>query len=89
MKLKLILIIYVLLLLSGCADSMSFDQAALTEKVGFMHGLWHGLIIVFSLFGSLFSDDIAIYAIYNNGIWYDIGFVFGVGGFGLGTGFLR
>lgn len=48
--------------------------------------MWHGLIIVFSFFGSIFSDDIAIYAIYNNGGWYDFGFVLGVGGISLGSG---
>ena len=29
--------------------------------------------------GSLFFDDIAMYAINNNGGWYDFGFVLGAG----------
>lgn len=86
---KWVLIIFAVLLLSGCADQMTFEQAELAEKVGFWHGLWHGLIIVFAWICSIFSDDIAIYAIYNNGGWYDFGFVLGVGGIGFGVGFLN
>lgn len=83
---KLVLITLLLLVLTGCADQMTFAQAQTAEKVGFFHGLWHGLIIIFSWLGSLISDDVAIYAIYNNGGWYDFGFVLGVGGFGFGSG---
>ncbi len=75
-------------LLSGCADAMSLQQAIITEKVGFWHGLWHGIIIPFSWLISLFSDEVAIYAIYNNGGWYDFGFFVGIGGLS-GVGFLR
>ena len=70
--------ILVLISLSGCADKMQI----VTEMplVGFWHGLWHGLIVLFAFIGSLFSDDIAIYAMYNNGGWYDFGYVLGIGG---------
>jgi len=44
--------------------------------------LWHGIVIPLTWIGSLFSENIAIYAINNNGGWYDFGFVFGVGGIG-------
>lgn len=47
---------------------------------GFWAGLWHGMIAPFAWIGSLFYDDIAIYAINNNGGWYDFGFVLGIGG---------
>lgn len=86
---KIVLIALLVLVLTGCADSVSFTQAESMEKVGFWHGLWHGLIIVFAWIGSLISDDIAVYAIYNNGGWYDFGFVLGVGGFGFGSGFFN
>jgi hypothetical protein len=76
------------LLLSGCADTVGFDVAASMEPVGFWHGLWHGMIVAFAWVGSLFSDSIAIYAIYNNGGWYDFGFVLGIGVFG-GASWLR
>tara|TARA_B100000700_G_scaffold68939_1_gene76352 strand:- start:29314 stop:29586 length:273 start_codon:yes stop_codon:yes gene_type:complete len=83
---KITLIILSILLLTGCADSMTYEEAMVAEKVGFLHGLWHGFIIFFSWVGSLFYDDIAIYAINNNGNWYDFGFLLGVGGLGFGTG---
>jgi len=70
-----------LLALSGCADSVSLDQAAGMTKVGFWYGLWHGIIFPFAWIVSLFSKSTAIYAIYNNGGWYDFGFFLGVGGF--------
>lgn len=66
-----------LLLLTGCADSITFIEAAETEPVGFWYGLWHGLILPISWIVSLFDSDVAIYAIYNNGGWYDFGFLMG------------
>jgi len=68
-------------ILSGCADAVSFEQAASLSKVGFWQGLWHGIIFPVAWVASLFSDSTAIYAIYNNGGWYDLGFFLGVGGF--------
>lgn len=66
--------------ITGCADTMTFHQAAAADPVGFWYGLWHGVTSPFAWIGSLFWDDIAIYAIYNNGGWYDFGFFLGVGG---------
>ena len=67
------------LLLTGCADTVTFEQAAVTDPVGFWYGLWHGIIFVFAWFFSLFADSISVYAIYNNGGWYDFGFFLGLG----------
>ncbi|MGZ8220092.1 MAG: hypothetical protein ACXWT0_00440 [Methylobacter sp.] len=77
--LNVVLGIVVLMLLSGCADNISFAAAAVREPVGFWYGLWHGMISPISWLISLFSDDVSIYAIYNNGGWYDFGFMLGVG----------
>jgi hypothetical protein len=43
---------------------------------GFLMGLLHGFISLFSLIGSAFTD-VRIYAFPNNGGWYDFGFVLG------------
>jgi hypothetical protein len=67
------------LLMTGCADQVTFADAAVRTPVGFWRGLWHGMIAPFAWVFSLFMDDVAIYAIYNNGGWYDFGFVLGVG----------
>jgi hypothetical protein len=76
---KLFLLFFILLFLSSCADSVSFNDAEALTKVGFWYGLWHGMIIPISWLVSLFSDSTAIYAIYNNGGWYDFGFLIGAG----------
>jgi len=67
-------------MLTGCADTVTFAQAANVDPVGFWYGLWHGMIAPIAWIVSLFSDSTAIYAIYNNGGWYDFGYIFGVGG---------
>jgi len=75
--------LYVLLtlaLFTGCADVTSIEACATIDSYGVWGGLWHGFIVGFSFIGSLFSDDIAIYAINNTGGWYDFGFVLGLGG---------
>ncbi|WP_344707960.1 hypothetical protein [Sphingomonas swuensis] len=56
-----------------------------TGAPGFLHGLFHGWIILFSFIGSLFSDSITIYAVPNNGGWYNFGFALGVGAFSCGV----
>ena len=65
-----------LLILSGClAHKVSSEN--INELPGFWMGTWHGLISFFSFIGSLFDDSIVIYAVNNNGHWYDFGFVGG------------
>ncbi|RLI63009.1 MAG: hypothetical protein DRO67_06410 [Candidatus Asgardarchaeum californiense] len=66
-------------LLTGCADTVTCTQAIQMEPVGFWYGLWHGMITPIAWIVSLFDDDTAIYAIYNNGGWYDFGFIWGIG----------
>ena len=51
---------------------------------GFLLGLVHGFLILFSFIGSIFSD-IRIYAYPNAGGWYDFGFLLGAMAF-LGGG---
>jgi hypothetical protein len=71
--------------LTGCADTMTFTQASKAQPVGFWYGVWHGMIAPFGWIVSLFSDSTAIYAIYNNGGWYDFGFMLGIGGLSSST----
>jgi hypothetical protein len=74
-----LLMIFALVVLAGCADSVDVQKCLPEEPYGFWSGLWHGWTSFFSFFGSLFSDDIAVYAVNNNGGWYDFGFVLGAG----------
>lgn len=49
------------------------------QLAGFWKGLWHGLIYPVTFIISLFTDNVSIYEVRNNGNWYDFGFVAGVG----------
>ncbi|CAG7579820.1 MAG: hypothetical protein SLAVMIC_00110 [uncultured marine phage] len=88
MKKLLFISIILLVLLSGCADVSNVNECLpeVEHTYGFWGGLWHGMTIPLSFFGSLFSDEIAIYAVNNNGGWYDFGFWMGVGGLSAGIG---
>jgi hypothetical protein len=46
---------------------------------GFWLGLWHGVIGPVAFVVSLFSDAVGVYEVHNNGAWYDLGFVLGLG----------
>ena len=78
MKKYNILLILFLLIISGCASSVEISETVSNEPSGFLHGLLHGFILLFSFIGSLFNDDIAVYAVNNNGALYDLGFLLGV-----------
>ena len=67
------------LLLSSCAEVSHVQNCLVDKPYGFWSGLWHGIIAPISFIGSLFSDKIAMYAINNNGGWYNFGFVLGTG----------
>lgn len=47
------------------------------EVAGFLMGLWHGCISFITFIISLFSDKVNVYEVYNNGGWYNFGFVLG------------
>jgi hypothetical protein len=76
-----------LLALAACARQVPevVDHAAGTPN--FWWGLWHGFIFPFSWIGSLFNPEIAVYAVPNNGGWYDFGFFLGVTVLGGGSWF--
>ena len=52
---------------------------------GFIYGVWHGFIFPVSFILSLFTDDIAVYAVPNNGTWYDFGYFVGIVFIGIGA----
>jgi len=84
MKLKIVLVslvVLAILFLAGCAaganpaEDVPIDSQTLD---GFWSGLWHGIISPFTFIISLFSDNVNIYEVHNNGGWYNFGFLFGV-----------
>lgn len=68
--------IVALLALAGCATQVS--GAVQPYAPGFLMGLLHGALAPISFVGSLFLNDVAIYAVPNNGGWYDFGFLIGL-----------
>lgn len=72
-----------LLALAACATQVS--SAVAPAAPGFLLGLWHGFIFPVAWVFSLFLPDVAIYAVPNNGGWYDFGYFLGVVVFGVGA----
>ena len=69
-----------LFLLSGCIPQ-NHDAS---DPAGFFWGIWHGLILTFTLIGRLFTDTTMIFAEYNTGWPYTLGFLIGLGSTGGG-----
>jgi hypothetical protein len=72
------------LALSACAATQQSDAVA-SSAPGFLLGLWHGFIFPVAWIVSLFFDKVAIYAVPNNGGWYDFGYFLGIVVFGVGA----
>jgi hypothetical protein len=74
-------------LLAACASQIPAGVEHTPEAPGFLWGLWHGFVFPFAWIGSLFDPRIAVYAVPNNGGWYDFGFFLGVCVLGGGSHF--
>ena len=81
-----LMVIGAALALSACAATQS-DAAIATAATtpGFWLGVWHGFIFPVAFVVSLFMPDVAIYAVPNNGGWYDFGYFLGIVVFGVGA----
>ena len=73
-----------LLSLSACAATQQQDAVA-PAAPGFWLGLWHGFIFPVAWVVSLFAPKVAVYAVPNNGGWYDFGYFLGIVVFGVGA----
>lgn len=71
------------LTLSACAEQAA--TAVQPGAPGFLFGLWHGFIFPVAWFLSLFMDGVSVYAVPNNGGWYDFGYFLGIVVFGVGA----
>jgi hypothetical protein len=85
---RLVLLTGVLaLVLVACAAGPNDAPPTGADEAGFWLGLWHGLISPIAFVISLFTDDVNVYEVHNNGNWYDFGFVLGIScAFGGGAG---
>ncbi len=64
------------LVLAGCAAGPN-TAATGVDPAGFWLGLWHGLICPITFVISLFTHQVSIYEVNNNGGWYNFGFLLG------------
>jgi hypothetical protein len=72
-------------LLAGCARQAADAVSQAPDTPGFLLGLWHGFIFPVAWVISLFDPAVAIYAVPNNGGWYDFGYFLGIVVFGVGA----
>ena len=71
------------MMLAGCATQSA--AAVAPAAPGFLHGLWHGFIFPVAWLLSLFMAEVSVYAVPNNGGWYDFGYFLGIAVFGVGA----
>jgi hypothetical protein len=83
MKWPIVLVLLGILLvcLAACTASGGEDVGAAASSrnpAGFWLGLWHGCIAPLTFIISLFNKNVGVYEAYNNGGWYNSGFIFGL-----------
>jgi hypothetical protein len=79
-----LLILASVIALAACAATQQADAVA-PQAPGFWLGLWHGFIFPIAWIVSLFAPKVAVYAVPNNGGWYDFGYFLGIVVFGVGA----
>ena len=81
---RLAVILVAALALAACVATEA-PNAINPAAPGFLLGVWHGFIFPVSFVVSLFTDDIAVYAVPNNGTFYDFGYFVGIVFIGIGA----
>ena len=84
-RLRTLLALSALALLSACAKQTLPGAVDPASDAGFLLGLWHGFIFPIAWFLSLIVPEVSIYAVPNNGGWYDFGYFLGICVFGVGA----
>ena len=72
-----------IILLTACA--VQSGPVVQSGAPGFWLGVWHGFVFPFAFIGSIFKPDIAVYAVPNNGAWYNFGYFVGIVFLGVGA----
>jgi hypothetical protein len=76
---KLLLASFVgLATISLAACTAGDPRFTVQDPAGFFEGLWHGIISLFTLIVSMFSENVRFYEVDNTGVGYDAGFLLGV-----------
>ncbi|MGB4705528.1 MAG: hypothetical protein WBI18_10715 [Candidatus Saccharicenans sp.] len=75
-------VLLAVMMLSSCAPGPNTAEKTPDRNgrvAGFFLGLWHGFISPVTFIISLFTKNVRIYEVHNNGGWYNFGFVLGAG----------
>jgi hypothetical protein len=80
---RALLVLAALASLAACARANA--EAVAPAAPGFLLGLWHGFIFPVAWAISLFIPEVAVYAVPNNGGWYDFGYFCGIVFLGVGA----
>jgi len=78
----LALILALIIVVASCApgpNDLEKTPNAAGRTAGFWLGIWHGLISPVTFIISIFSKNVRLYEVHNNGGWYNFGFVLGAG----------
>ena len=81
---RTLILVAMVLALTACIAKQG-PSAVNANGPGFLEGVLHGFIFPVAWLVSLFTDQIAIYAVPNNGGWYDFGYFLGIVVFGVGA----
>ena len=73
-----------MLSLTACT-AVQQTSAVEPDAPGFWLGVWHGFIFPIAWIVSLFTDKVSVYAVPNNGGWYDFGYFVGICFLGVGA----
>lgn len=84
---RMVVVAAALLALAACARQIPAGISHDPGSPGFLWGLWHGFVFPWAWIGSLFNPAIAVYAVPNQGGWYDFGYFLGVTVLGGGSWF--
>lgn len=73
-------VIIIAIILTACTAGPNIMEQSTKadEPAGFILGIWHGFIALFTFIISIFTDKVNLYEVYNNGGWYNFGFIIGV-----------
>ena len=74
----MLVVVLGVLMLSACTAGPNEMVDTGPDPAGFWLGLWQGLISPITFLISLFTSDVNIYEVQNNGNWYDFGFMLGL-----------
>ncbi len=86
--LKIFIILIIIILLLSCTagpNNQTNEKDSRGKIAGFFKGFWHGLICIFTLLISIFTDKVSIYEVHNSGFFYNLGFLLGAGAITGGT----